>query len=538
MKDNAFEIFDTTLRDGAQSPDISFSVEDKLLIIEALGKIGVTFAEVGSPGISEKDAELFERLYDLKKNDKLPIKIVAFMPTIKCGMKAEENEAFVKGVNNPFRTVSICGKASRSQAERILGADEAENQRIIFDSIKYAKEKGCFVIFDAEHFFDGMEEDFDFATGAVDAAVSAGADRIILCDTNGGSLPRVIEKGVKCITERFSVPVGIHCHNDSGLAVANSIVAVESGAIHIQGTVGGIGERCGNADLSVLIPDIQLKLNMKIVSPRQLSSLSSVSRFISDVSNIVFNERTPYIGRYAFSHKAGLHIDGNIKMGGFEHISPCLVGNKTRTLLTEQAGKAAAKEKLLSFIGKNIKIEMDDKHLYQYADEILSRVKKNESEGYAFDYADGSLSLEVLDVLKLRKKYFEILDFKIVLSDPSKGETLTSSLIKIQVEGDSVLVAAEGNGPVDSMNNALRMALEKFYPSLSEMRLIDYKVRVINSAKATKAKVRVVIDSADGKSSWRTVGVSPDIIQASWIALRDSIDYKLSISDGLITQNN
>ncbi|MBQ7647395.1 MAG: citramalate synthase, partial [Clostridia bacterium] len=511
---NAF-IFDTTLRDGAQSVSVSFSINDKLKILKDLDRLGISFAECGMPGVSEKDASFFSLLTAVRFDN---LKPVAFTQTHSVQKEVGEDANFIKAVENSLEYITICGKSSALHVFEILKTDKEKNLDIIRESVRYACSKGKKVFFDAEHFFDGFRYDREYALETIKAAAESGADTIVLCDTNGGMLTDDIYEITLKASETVNVKLGIHCHNDSGLAIANSIAAYKAGASCIQGTMCGIGERCGNTDLCTLIPDLQFKLGCEILSGEKMSLLNYISRSIADTANIAFNERSPYVGRYAFSHKAGTHIDGEKKFpGAFEHVSPSLVGNSRSILLSEQSGKAAAKEKLMPFL-------RGDSDAGVTADELLKRVKQYENAGYQFENADGSLALLILDILGKRRKYFTLSDIQIVLSDPTKSAADTKALMKITVNGESALIADEGDGPVNAMDKTLRKSLARFYPCLKDVKLTDYKVRVIDSDAATAAKVRVVIESSDGITSWHTIGVSTDIIEASYIALCDSLE--------------
>lgn len=522
----AVNILDTTLRDGAQSAAVSYTVKDKLKILDILDELGIGFAEAGAPAFIEKDRELFEILKTGPSRFS-SLKPVAFVSTCREGINAADDPSLRETVRLAPEYISIYGKSSISHVLSVIKTTPQENRRMISESIAFCRSAGKRIIFEAEHFFDGFRLDREYALDTLVSAVNAGAERIVLCDTNGGTLPEDIKSIVKSVCKSLSVPVGIHCHNDCGLAVANTLAAVSAGAADVHGTVCGIGERCGNTDLCTVIPDLQLKMNRAVLPDEKLRKLSVCARRIADIANIVFDERAPFVGGYAFRHKAGTHIDGESKLASaFEHIDPASVGNRSGILISDQSGRAAVVKMLR---GLDASIDKADCRV----EELLERIKSEEHMGYQYENAEGSLSLMMLDVLGRRKKFFELLDFKIVLSDPTKPGALTGCLIKISVDGSESLVASEGRGPVNAIDIALRKALRDFYPVLDGMKLTDYKVRVIDSDAATAAKVRVSIESSDSRSAWRTVGVSTDIIEASWIALCDSIDYMLSASDGL-----
>ena len=514
-------VLDTTLRDGAQSASVSYTVKDKLKILDILDALGIGFAEAGAPAAVAKDEELFLQL----KRERVrfrTLKPVAFHSTCREGVAACEDELLKKTVALADEYVSLYGKSSLAQVVSVIRTSGDENLRMIADSVAYCRENGKRVIFEGEHFFDGFRADPDYALQTLVAAVNAGAERVVLCDTNGGSMPGEVKRVVREVCKALSVPVGIHCHNDCGLAVANTLFAVEGGASDVHGTFCGIGERCGNTDLCTVIPDLQIKMGLSVLPPDRLRLR------IADITNIAFDERAPYVGGYAFRHKAGAHIDGEEKWSSaFQHTDPAQVGNSSGILISDQSGRAAVAKRLRELAPDTAKND-------PCVTELLARIKNEERLGYQYENADGSLALMMLDALGRRKRYFELLDFKIVLSDPTKPDVLTGCLLKIAVGGSEALVASEGKGPVNAIDIALRKALGGFYPVLGEMRLTDYTVRVIDSDAATAAKVRVSVESSDSRSVWRTVGVSTDIIEASWIALCDSIDYMLAAADGLV----
>ncbi|MCL2158100.1 MAG: citramalate synthase [Oscillospiraceae bacterium] len=519
------ELYDTTLRDGAQSPGISFTAEDKLRIIAALDELGIPYIEAGNPGSNPKDMELFEKAAKLNlKNSRL----CAFVSTCHAGMCAKEDEALKKTLAAKTDIVTVFGKSWLLHVEKIIQTSAEENLRMIFDSIKFLKDSDKTVFFDAEHFFDGYADNAEYAQKVLWTAKEAGAARIILCDTNGGTMPDKIARATKVAVESLQIPIGIHCHDDTGLAVAGTLAAVLGGASQVQGTINGIGERCGNTNLCVAIPNLQLKLGLNCLPEKKLCELGSFARYVADISNIAFDENMPYVGGHAFTHKAGMHIDAvNKAPESFEHISPDLVGNARSTLVSEVAGRAALKNKMCRLAPD---ITKDSPELKS----ALELVKSYENEGYQYENAEGSLELILLDSLKRRKKFFTIETFKLVLSEPDAKSPKPSASIKVNVDGMEEITAAEGNGPVDALDRTLRKALTMFYPRLKDMKLIDFKVRVLNSNAATAAKVRVLIESSANGHVWRTVGVSTDIIEASWKALLDSVEYKLSLDDGLV----
>jgi len=528
------ELYDTTLRDGAQSPGISFTTEDKLRIIAALDEFGVSYIEAGNPGSNPKDAELFDKAAGLNlKNSKL----CAFCSTCRAGTNPCEDEALIKTINAGTDIVTIFGKSWLLHVEKIIKTTAVENLRIIFDSVKFLKDNGKTVFFDAEHFFDGYLDNPEYALKVLQTAKDAGASAVILCDTNGGAMHdeigRITAQTVKNFPEsripNSEFKIGIHCHDDNGLAAAGTLAAVQNGAVQVQGTVNGLGERCGTANLCVVIPNLQLKLNYDCVPAENLKKLTGFARYIAEISNIAFNENAPYVGGHAFTHKAGMHIDAVNKLpSSVEHVSPALVGNERSTLVSEVAGRAALMNKMTQLAPD---ITKDSPELKA----ALNLIKSYENDGYQFENAEGSLALLLLKSINRRKAFFSVETFKLVLSEPNGSDNRTSALIKVKVDGIEEITAAEGDGPVNALDKALRKALTTFYPKLRGMKLIDYKVRVLNSNAATAAKVRVLIESSDSNSHvWRTAGVSADIIEASWKALLDSVEYKLSLDEGLL----
>ena len=512
------EIYDCTLREGMQAEGLAFTISDKLAVVRALDSLGIAYIEAGTPASNPKDAELFRTLKNIDTNATL----TAFGATRKKDIAVEDDELLSALADAGTEVVTLYGKAWDKQVFDILQTSLEENLAMVTESISFMISKGKRVFFDAEHYFDGFADNPDYALQVIRAAASAGAERIILCDTNGGSLPSRISEGVKAAKAVIGdTPLGIHCHNDAGLAVASTLTAVESGTLQIQGTLTGIGERCGNTDLSCVIPLLHLKCNILCVPAERLELLTPVARKISGYLNVKIPNRTPFIGKSAFAHKGGSHIDGVLKNNeAFEHIPPEAVGNKRRLLLSELSGKAAVK-KLLKRILPNYSCSEDE------VSSVLTELKRLEAYGYQFEVAEESLELRILSLLGLRKKPFEVDYFKII-GETDKAERYTSTaMISLRVGEDTKLTAAEGIGPVNALDHALRSALVAFYPCISEVILRDYKVRVIDDKDSTAAKVRVLIESTDGKNTWTTVGVSADIIEASFIALSDSLEYKL-----------
>lgn len=518
MNKKKIAILDSTLRDGAQAEGISFSVSDKIKIAKTLDALGVAYIEAGNPGSNPKDMEFFAQAKELMLEH---AKLCAFGSTCRVGKRPEEDAGVQALLGAGTPAVSVFGKAWDLHVSDILNTTLDNNLKIISDTITYLKANGKEVIFDAEHFFDGYQANSAYALACVDAAQAAGADCIVLCDTNGATFPTEVGQITKEVAERLTVPVGIHCHNDVGVGVANSIIAVRSGALHVQGTMNGLGERCGNANLCTIIPNLELKLGYSCLKPGKLEEITEAARYVSEIANISHDERQPYVGSSAFAHKGGMHVDGVLKNPKtFEHVDPESVGNTRRVLISEMAGRA----NLLKAIHK-IDATLD-KHSAAVG-KVMDRLKELEFEGYQFEGAESSMELLIRKILGKYKPYFDLNQFKVIVSEPSGDELSSSALIKIHVGSEASITAAEGNGPVDALDKALRGALEHFYPQLACVRLTDYKVRVLDSQNATGSKVRVLVESTDGTNSWSTVGVSTDIIEASWHALVDSLEYKL-----------
>lgn len=515
---NKVFILDSTLRDGVQAKGISFSVDDKLKIAQKLDSLGVSYIEAGNPGSNPKDLEFFARAKELKLEN---AKLCAFGATHRVGISVEEDINVASMIEADTPVVSVFGKAWDLHVFDILDTTKENNLKIISDTISYFKSKGKEVIFDAEHFFDGYKSNPDYALECICAAKSAGADCIVLCDTNGAAFPDEIEKITKEAINKVDIPIGIHCHNDIGVAIANSLMAVRAGATHVQGTMNGIGERCGNANLSAIIPNLELKMGYSCIKEGKLEDITDTARFVSEIANISHDERQPYVGACAFSHKGGMHVDGVMKNSStFEHINPEAVGNVRRVLISEMAGRANV-IKAIQKVDPSL-----DKHSAEVG-KVINKLKELEYEGYQFEGAESSMDLLIRKVLGKYEPYFDLNQFKVIVSEPSGKELSSSALIKIHVGKSEAITAAEGNGPVAALDTALRRALEQFYPQLKDVRLTDYKVRVLDSQNATESKVRVLVESSDGINSWSTVGVSTDIIDASWHALVDSLEYKL-----------
>jgi 2-isopropylmalate synthase len=515
---NRVSIYDSTLRDGAQAQGISYSVEDKLKIIERLDALGVSHIEAGNPGSNPKDLEFFERVRSLRLER---ARIIAFGSTRKVGIAVEDDANVQSLLKAGTASIAIFGKSWDYHVSDILRTTLDENLRMIGDTVRYLKQQGREVVYDAEHFFDGYKANSDYAMATLRAAADAGADYLCLCDTNGGSFPREVYDIVATVVGRFAVPIGIHCHNDCEMAVANSVMAVQAGARQVQGTINGVGERCGNANLCSIVPDLQLKLGFECIPAERMEDLVSVARSVSDIANMPHNEKAAYVGGDAFAHKGGMHIDAVVKNPqSYEHINPEIVGNSRRLLMSEVAGRST----LLARIRRiDPSLDKDSPETKR----VLDRLKELEHEGYQFEAAENSFELVVRRLLGRYQPFFELKEFKVIVNEPSVNGVNSSAMIKIRVGDQEELTAAEGDGPVNALDKAVRRALERFYPAIAEIRLTDYKVRVLDSDNASAAKVRVLIESTDHRESWTTIGVSTDIIDASWRALVDSIEFKL-----------
>lgn len=513
-------IYDSTLRDGAQALGISYTVEDKLNIIDRLDRLGVTYIEAGNPGSNPKDLEFFDRVRKLKlKNARL----IAFGSTRRVGVSVEEDANVASLMRAGTDAIAVFGKSWDFQVTDILKTSLDENLKMIYDTVKYFKSQGKEVVYDAEHFFDGYAANPEYAMKTLQAATDAGADSLCLCDTKGGFLPMDIYDVTRKAVERFPVAIGIHCHNDNGMAVAGSIMAVQAGAWQVQGTINGFGERCGNANLCTIVPNLQLKMGYSCIPEESMSELTSIARSISEIANVDHDERAPYVGRGAFAHKAGMHADAVVKnTTAYELINPEVVGNERLFLMSEVAGRSAVIN-LIQKVDPAITRESKETRL------ILEKLKEMEHEGYQYEGAESSFELIIRRMLGKYHPFFELKEFKVIVNEPTVNSVNSSAMIKISVGEQEEITAAEGDGPVNALDKAMRKALERFYPQIKGMKLSDYKVRVLDSDSATAAKVRVLIESTDGKEVWTTIGVSTDIIDASWKALVDSIEYKLSM---------
>jgi 2-isopropylmalate synthase len=513
------KIYDTTLRDGAQAEDVAFSVDDKVKIAKKLDALGVHYIEGGWPGANPKDSKFFKGIKSSQFNI---AKLVAFGSTRRSGKTPENDEQIKALLEAKTDALTIVGKSWDIHVTQALGIELAENLEMIYDTFAYLKGKTGELFFDAEHFFDGFKANPDFALATLKKAEDAGVDCLVLCDTNGGVMPWELEEIIERVKSEVKIPFGIHCHNDNGLGLANTLVAVQMGAVQAQGTINGMGERCGNTDICSIIPNLKIKMDIECISDRQMGKLKEVSRFVDEMANRVPNKHNPYVGDSAFAHKGGIHASAVAKNPlTYEHIDPSLVGNKQRVLVSDQSGLSNIKFKAKQF-GVDLTSEEEG------AKELVKNVKGLEEKGYQFEGADASFELLMNRTLGRYKPYFRLRGFRIIVERRQTDiEPLSEATVMIDVDGRVEHTAAMGNGPVNALDNAIRKALMKFYPELADMKLLDYKVRVLTTENATAATVRVLIESGDDEESWETVGVHENIIQASWTALVDSIEYKL-----------
>jgi 2-isopropylmalate synthase len=511
-------LYDTTLRDGAQREGLSFSVDDKLRITSRLDDFGIHYIEGGWPGANPKDIEYFEKARALELAQAT---VVAFGSTRHPKNKVTEDDNLKFLIDAGTKAVCLVGKTWGFHVEHALNTTVEENLKMIGESVGYLKEKGRIVFFDAEHFFDAYHYNPEYAVQALQAAEKAGADALVLCDTNGGALPSDISSVVRLVKNQCKAEIGIHAHNDGDCAVANSIVAVEAGATQIQGTINGYGERCGNANLISIIPGLALKRNIQCVTPEQLLLLTEISHFVSEVANVSPNTHQPYVGESAFAHKGGLHVSALARHNAYEYIDPALVGNVRRVLISELSGKSTVVMK-----AKDLGLDLTKEP--EKVQDILNNVKQLEHIGYHFEAADASFEILIRKATGIYSSFFTLESFRVIMDRMAEGSVNTEATIKLGCKGKRYVETAEGNGPVNALDKALRMAIGRAYPEVNDIELTDYKVRVLDEKKGTGAVVRVLIDSTDGEKVWSTVGVSENIIEASWQALVDSVDYVLT----------
>lgn len=511
-------LYDTTLREGAQGEGAAFTVKDKLKIVGLLDEAGVPYIECGNPGSNPKDRDFYAAAAKLKLRQ---ARLVAFGATCRLGSSPEQdgNLKALLAANTP--AVAVFGKCWDFHVTDILRATLEENLKIISNTVAYLKANGREVIFDAEHFFDGYKHSPDYALAALRAAAQAGADWVCLCDTNGGSFPHEIGPAVRAACGAVDCPVGIHCHDDTGMAQADTVEAVRAGATMAQGTLCGLGERCGNTDLWVMAANLQVKLGYPCLPESSITRLAALAQLSAETMNITLYSGSPYVGRNAFAHKAGMHIDAVKKdPRSFEHVPPEAVGAKRQFLLSEISGRMAVLQRARQILPELTKDSPETQN-------ILSELKALENRGYQFEGADASFELLVRRMTGLGHTYFDLKGFKVIINEPALDGHVASAMVEIAVNGEEEISAAVGNGPVNALDRAARRALERFYPSLKTMHLSDFKVRVLDSSDTTAALVRVIIESSDETGSWTTIGVSSDVIEASWQALVDSLEYKL-----------
>ncbi len=513
------DLYDTTLRDGTQREGISISAADKIRIAHLLDALGVTFIELGWPGSNPKDAEAFERARDVPWEH---AQITAFGATRRAGIAAEEDPQVSALLATRAPVCTLVGKTSMLHVRAILRVTADENLRMIRDTVAYLARSGRRVIYDAEHFFDGCREDEGYALETLRVAASAGAEIVVLCDSNGGTLPWDIEHRVRSVSEELKIAVGVHAHDDGGCGAANSLSAVRGGATHVQGTINGYGERCGNANLCSIIPTLELKMMMRCVREGGLATLTHLARQVADIANLAPDAHAPYVGRSAFAHKGGIHVAAIRRHPrSYEHIDPALVGNRTRVVVSELSGRGNVLSKAEEY---DVKIDSGA------ASTVLQGVKELESRGYAFEAAEASVALLMRRQTIGYTAPFDLVDYKVIVNRRSREEAVADASVKIRIRGETVHTAAEGNGPVSALDAALRKALCAAYPEVTGIRLEDYKVRILDGVAGTSATVRVLIDSSFGEQRWTTVGASPNVLEASWLALADGIEYGLGVA--------
>ena len=517
---NKIQIYDTTLRDGCQSEDVSLTLEDKLEIARRLDALGVDYIEGGWPGSNERDAAFFTRIKRMKLRQ---ARIAAFGATRRAGIKASADRNLLLILRADTPVACVVGKTWDMHVREALRVPLQENLEILHDTIAYLKRHVDEVIFDAEHFFDGYHFNPEYALSCLKSVEDAGADLICLCDTNGGRLPHEVEAAVQNARLTLRAPLGIHCHNDSDVAIANSVTAVRHGVVQVQGTINGFGERCGNANLVSIIANLQLKLGYSCVPVDRLKMLQETSMLVYELPNVAPNPRQAYVGRSAFSHKAGLHVSGiqrNVKT--YEHIDPAAVGNDRRVVLSELSGRA-------NILYKTREFGLDTELNKQQVETLLNELKRLEGIGYTFDGADASFELLMLRTLGLATDHFNFVSFRVFDDKWHEDQAPFSEAVVVLEgpDGQRTRTSAIGNGPVNALDSALRRALTPYYPALAGMQLVDYKVRVLDNGAGTGARVRVLIESTDGSRRWGTVGVSANVVEASWQALLDSVEFKL-----------
>ncbi|MFQ3548728.1 MAG: citramalate synthase [Armatimonadota bacterium] len=511
-------IYDTTLRDGTQGEGINFSAEDKIKVAKKLDEFGISYIEGGWPGSNPKDVEFFARAKDIQFQN---AKLAAFSSTRRAKLTADSDPNIAKLIEADTPVVTIFGKSWTLHVDEVLRVSRDENLEIIRDTVKFLVDNGREVFFDAEHFFDGYKDDSEYALETLIVAAEAGANAVVLCETNGGALPWEVAEIVEKVIQKCKVKVGIHAHNDSELAVANSVIAVRHGASHVQGTMNGVGERCGNANLCSIIPIIELKMGKTCLPAGKIKELTSTAHSIDEIANRVPIDSQPFVGASAFAHKAGVHVNAVQKNSRtYEHMDPELVGNRRRVLISELSGRSVILEKAEKY---DIDLSSDNEKVKS----VLSKVMSMEHNGYTFEDAEASFELLLKKEMGQYDKLFDLIGFRIIVEKRGPNEEpITEATLKIAVDGKQAFTVAEGDGPVHALDSALRLALNQFFgEELTKIKLTDYKVRVVNTRAGTAAKVRTIIESRDKDNAWSTVGVSTNIIEASWEALADSVEY-------------
>ncbi len=516
-------IYDTTLRDGAQGEGVSFSGPGKIRVARCLDEFGVDYIEGGFAASNPKDMEFFR---EIKKENLKHAKVAAFGSTRRANTPVGEDKGTMAMLEADTPVVTLFGKSWLLHVTEVLRTTDRENLLMIGDTVGYLKEHGKEVIYDAEHFYDGYKDNPEYALKTLLAAREAGADAVVLCDTNGGCLPSEIFDITSEMVAKLTCMIGIHTHNDSDLAVANSLEAVRAGAVHVQGTINGYGERCGNANLSSIIPCLELKMGLRCVPEGHLRRSREVAALISELSNVHPHAKAPFVGDSAFAHKAGMHVDGVRKVSrSFEHVDPEFVGNKRRILISELSGASNVFLKAVE-----MGFHMDKKS--PEVRDILSQLERMERDGYEYEAAEASFKLLIQKVVKAHKSFFDLEGFRVIVEKRSPDEScISEATVKLNVNGQIEHTVGEGDGPVDALNEAFRKALTRFYPAIADVSLQDYRVRILDPKEATAAKTRVLIESGDGHDSWNTVGVSENIIEASWEALVDGVEYKLFLEE-------
>ncbi|MBN1318111.1 MAG: citramalate synthase [Anaerolineales bacterium] len=511
-------LYDTTLRDGAQREGISFSLIDKLKIARWVDRLGIDYLEGGWPGSNPKDMAFFERVNELRLEHAI---VTAFGSTRRAGARVDHDANIQALIDTGARAVALVAKSWDLHVTEVLRTTREENLNMISDSVRYLKKLGREVIFDAEHFFDGYKADAAYALKTLEAASEAGADVLVLCDTNGGTLPSAIATIIEKVKSATGTQLGIHAHNDAEMAVANSLVAVQAGVMHVQGTINGYGERCGNANLCSIIPGLKLKLGIECVTDDQLKTLTKTSRAINELANLSLNTHQPYVGYSAFAHKGGMHVNALLKSEqSYQHIAPELVGNRSRVIVSELSGKSN-----ITYKAQEFGLELENGT--EQSQQVLQQIKELENQGFQFEGAEGSVELLIRRAKDGYQPPFELLDFHVLIRNSNNGNMAAEAAVKVRVKDQIMHTAADGNGPVNALDAAVRKALLPIYPKLADVHLSDYKVRILDGEAGTAAQTRVLISSSLEDRNWNTVGSSTNIIEASWKALADSLEYAL-----------